>query len=101
MPFPLSLDIDTKCRKSPEGEPANHALGWSRGGFGTKVHLVSDANGRGLSATVTAGQASDQACVAEVLGRVRVRDRRRGPARRAPRVALVGDTANIFQTVCS
>lgn len=83
------------------GEPADHALGRSRGGFGTKVHLVSDANGRGLSATVTAGQASDQACAADVLGRVRVRDRRHGPARRAPRVAVVGDKAYTFRAVRS
>src|SRR5262245_3626126 len=31
------------------GEPADHALGRSRGGFGTKVHLVCDSSGTLLS----------------------------------------------------
>src|SRR5262245_58321226 len=32
-------------KNRPDGEPADHALGRSRGGFGTKLHLVSDGNG--------------------------------------------------------
>jgi hypothetical protein len=36
-----------------EGE----ALGWSRGGHGTKVHLAVDGRGRPLSVLLTGGQA--------------------------------------------
>jgi transposase len=37
-------------------EPPDHALGRSRGGFGTKTHLVCDSNGIVLAVWVTAGQ---------------------------------------------
>lgn len=37
-------------------EPPDHALGRSRGGFGTKTHLVCDSNGIILAVWVTAGQ---------------------------------------------
>ncbi len=40
-------------------EPADHALGRSRGGLSTKVHLASDGCARPLAFTVTAGQAGD------------------------------------------
>lgn len=37
-------------------EPADHALGYSKGGFGTKIHLVCDGNGVPLGVDLTAGQ---------------------------------------------
>jgi hypothetical protein len=37
-------------------EPSDHALGRSRGGFGTKVHLVCDSHGFIVAIHVTAGQ---------------------------------------------
>lgn len=37
-------------------EPADHALGRSRGGFGTKVHLVCDGSGTLLAIRVGPGQ---------------------------------------------
>src|SRR5438270_615216 len=37
-------------------EPQDHALGRSRGGFGTKTHLVCDSHGIILAVWVTAGQ---------------------------------------------
>jgi transposase len=37
-------------------EPDDHALGRSRGGFGTKLHLVVSGNGIPLMATATPGQ---------------------------------------------
>lgn len=36
-------------------EPADHAIGRSRGGLTTKAHLVVDGNGRGLSLLLTPG----------------------------------------------
>ncbi len=40
-------------------EPGDHALGRSRGGLSTKVHLASDSRARPLALRVTAGQAGD------------------------------------------
>ncbi len=40
-------------------EPPDHALGRSRGGFGTKVHLVCDGRGFIVAIYVTAGQAHE------------------------------------------
>jgi transposase len=40
-------------------EPPDHALGRSRGGFGTKVHLVCDSHGFIVAVHVTPGQAHE------------------------------------------
>jgi hypothetical protein len=37
-------------------EPADHALGRSRGGLGSKFHVVTDGAGTPLAIEVTAGQ---------------------------------------------
>ena len=42
-------------KNDPE-EPADHALGRSRGGFSTKIHLLCDGNGLPLHFHLTAGQ---------------------------------------------
>lgn len=47
-------------------EPADHALGRSRGGWGTKLHLVSDGTGLPLAVKLSAGQ-SGEALYAEPL----------------------------------
>ena len=57
-------------------------MGRSRGGFGTKVHLLVDAGGLPLSITLTGGQAGDNPQLVALLDGVRVP--RRGPGR--PRV---------------
>ena len=41
--------------QDPE-EPADHALGRSRGGYGTKLHVVSDDTGIPLEVTLTVGE---------------------------------------------
>src|SRR5208337_375394 len=46
-------------QKTRIGEPADHALGRSKGGFGTKAHLSCDRRGRFLGACLTPGQASE------------------------------------------
>jgi len=40
----------------PTGEPDDHALGRSQGGFGTKLHLVCDGDGTPLAVAVGPGQ---------------------------------------------
>jgi transposase len=64
----------------PLGEPADHALGRSRGGWTTKVHLASEQRRKTLSAQLTGGQAADSPQFTAVLGRIRV-PRRTGPGR--------------------
>lgn len=52
----------------PAGEPADHALGRSRGGFGTKVSLVCDGRGTPLAAHVAPGQQHDLRSLRATLG---------------------------------
>ncbi len=48
-----------KSLKTHPDEPADHALGRSRGGFGAKFHIVTDGKGTPLAVEVTAGQVHD------------------------------------------
>ncbi|MEE4692106.1 IS5 family transposase [Pseudomonas alliivorans] len=45
-------------KRGPE-EPQDHALGRSRGGLTTKIHMLCDANGVPLNFLLSGGQASD------------------------------------------
>ncbi|WP_328550905.1 MULTISPECIES: IS5 family transposase [unclassified Streptomyces] len=77
---------------SRSGEPADHALGRSRGGLSTKVHLAADGRARPLAFTVTAGQAGDAPAFETVMSRIRVP--RRGPGRPRTRpLAVLADRA--------
>jgi transposase len=62
----------------PVGEPADHALGRSRGGLSTKVHLAVEAGRKTLATVLTPGQAADSPQFTTVLTRIRV-PRRSGP----------------------
>ncbi|MFJ2823740.1 IS5 family transposase [Streptomyces toxytricini] len=74
------------------GEPADHALGRSRGGLTTKVHLAADGGARPLAFTVTAGQAGDAPAFETVMARIRVP--RTGPGRPRTRpFAVLADRA--------
>jgi transposase len=75
------------ARRHPEvqrtpaaGEPADHALGRSRGGWTTKVHLAVEAGRKPLATVLTPGQAADSPQFIPVLGRIRV-PRRSRPGR--------------------
>jgi hypothetical protein len=48
--------ISRLCTKSAE---TDHALGRSRGGLTTKIHMLCDANGVPLHFLLSGGQASD------------------------------------------
>ncbi|MFY1830313.1 IS5 family transposase [Myxococcus fulvus] len=90
-----------RCRRGrPKGgphEPADHALGRSRGGFSTKLHLTCERHRHVLSIALTAGQASDLVGVFPALEGVRVQGLR-GRPRQRPRV-LVGDKGYSFGPV--
>ncbi|MFJ8253775.1 IS5 family transposase [Streptomyces sp. NPDC094466] len=59
-------------RESGREEPADHALGRSRGGLSTKIHLASDARARPLAIIVTAGQAGDSPAFTSLMAALRV-----------------------------
>ncbi|WP_328458748.1 IS5 family transposase [Streptomyces sp. NBC_00386] len=72
---------------APAGKPADHAIGRSRGGLPTKIHLAADARCRPLAFVLTAGQAGDAPAFTAVMARLRV-PRRRGRPRTRPDVVL-------------
>ena len=80
------------------GEPTDHALGRSRGGFGTKVHLVVDGTGIPLAVMLTPGEKSECQQVAPVLHGVRLAHAGPGRPRTRP-AALAGDKGYSFPTV--
>ncbi|MEW2404449.1 IS5 family transposase [Streptomyces sp. NPDC046862] len=53
-------------------EPDGHALGRSRGGLTTKIHLACDGKGRPLAILLTPGQRHDSVCAQPLLERIRV-----------------------------
>jgi transposase len=68
---------DGHLQKEPPGgdfhdEPADHALGRSRGGLTTKTHLACEQGQKPMAWTVTAGQRGDSPQLIPVLGKIRV-----------------------------
>jgi transposase len=72
-------------------------LGRSRGGYGTKVHIVCDGNGVPLAAEVTAGQAHESKHLESVLGKVRIPSGRGRP--RCRPLKLAGDKGYSYPRV--
>jgi transposase len=73
--------------ESPGGvqaEPADHALGRSRGGLTTKLHLACEQGQKPLSMVVTAGQRGDSPQFVPVLAGIRVPRVGMGRARTRP-----------------
>ncbi|WP_371129962.1 IS5 family transposase [Streptomyces sp. 2231.1] len=69
-------------------EPDDHALGRSRVGLSTKVHLASDGHARPLTLRVTAGQAGDAPAFETVMAGIRVPRGGPGRPRTRPNVVL-------------
>jgi transposase len=74
-------------KKGGPNEPEDHALGRSRGGFGSKLHLVTDGNGLPLSVEVTAGQRHESTQFEAVLDAVRIPQPHGRPRQRPAAVA--------------
>lgn len=79
-------------------EPADHALGRSPGGFGTKLHLVSDGGGIPLNATLTPGQTHESTQLEATLAPIVIARRRTGHTRGRPR-RVAGDRAYHAQRI--
>jgi transposase len=85
-------------RREVPGEPKDHALGRSRGGFGTKLHLIVDGHGVPLAASISPGQAHESKHLEPVLEAVRIH--RPGPGRpRCRPNALAGDKGYSYPRV--
>lgn len=67
-------------------EPADHAIGRSRGGLTTKNHLVSDGKGRALAFILTPGQTADTSMLTATLEEIRVPGAAGRPRSRPDRV---------------
>jgi transposase len=64
---------DSAAQKEPPGpEPADHALGRSRGGLTVKFHLAVEQGQKPLAIVVTAGQRGDSPQFTAVLNAIRV-----------------------------
>jgi len=72
-------------------------LGRSRGGFGTKIHLVTDGNGLPLAVQISAGQRHESLYAEPVLEAVRIRQSN-GRVRTRPK-AVAGDKGYSYQRV--
>ena len=67
MPLRPPLAVE----KGDADEPDDHALGRSRGGFGSKIHLVTDGTGLALAVVLTGGQVAEVPCLQALLAAVR------------------------------
>ena len=93
------VSVDTRRRARPrptragargdsvervEGEPDDHALGRSRGGWGTKIHAAVEAGLGAGSLLLTAGQAGDCPMMIPVLEAISAERPARGRPRTRP-----------------
>lgn len=64
---PSSPLCDRRRQKGDPEEPRDHALGRSRGGFTTKIHILCDGNGLPLCFRLTAGQTHESQALDKLL----------------------------------
>lgn len=92
LPGPPARGRSTQKGALGWAEPTDHALGRSRGGLSTKVHLAADGLARPLALMVTAGQAGDAPAFEAVMSRIRVPRAGTGRPRTRP-AAVLADRA--------
>ncbi|MFE4695706.1 IS5 family transposase [Streptomyces sp. NPDC056738] len=88
MPGPSARGRGCEKGAARGSEPVDHALGRSRGGLITKVHLASDNLARPLALCLTAGQAGDAPAFEAVMARIRVPQHGLGRPRIRPEAVL-------------
>jgi transposase len=71
-------------------EPPDHALGRSRGGFTSKLHLLCDGRGLPIAVGLTSGNVNDTTMLEPVLADIRIPRPGRGRPRTRPE-RLLGD----------
>jgi hypothetical protein len=65
--------------KKSAAKPSREALGRSRGGLTSKIHLAADTRCRPIARVTTAGHRHDSLAFGAVMARIKIR--RRGPGR--------------------
>lgn len=93
VPAPTQGDGETDRGQT---EPDDHAIGRSRGGPTTKIHLGCDGHGRPLSVLLTAGNINDCTMFVQVIAGIRMP--RRGRPWTRPRRVLA-DKAYSTRTI--
>ncbi|MFE3864930.1 IS5 family transposase [Streptomyces goshikiensis] len=88
LPGPPAFGRSQEKGAPYRSEPEDHALGRSRGGLSTKVHLASDSRARPLSIQITAGQAGDAPAFEAVMAGIRIPRSGLGRPRTRPVVVL-------------
>ena len=73
-----------------DGGAAKQALGWSRGGFSTKLHLRAERGGKPLALLLTAGERHEQSMFEPLMEGGTVKRWGRGRAKQRP-TCVVGD----------
>ncbi|WP_097136398.1 MULTISPECIES: IS5 family transposase [unclassified Pseudomonas] len=87
-------------KRGPE-EPQDHALGRSRGGLATKIHMLCDANGVPLRFLLSGGQASDIAYAQLLLDEAYIPSLRGRPRKRCRwLLADKGYDAEVLRRYC-
>ena len=82
----------TETSAGRAGKPSREAIGRSRGGLTSKIHLAADRRCRPISRVTSAGQRHDSLGLRPVMAAIRIR--RRGPGRPRTRPGRVlGDKA--------
>lgn len=84
-------------KKHLENEPADHALGRSRGGFSTKIHLVSDSRGLPIVVDISPGQTHEATVCLGIIDTIRVASPCGRPKKRP--VKLAGDKAYTSESI--
>ena len=81
-----------KSAAATTATPSREALGRSRGGLSSKIHLAADTRCRPIARVTTAGHRHDSLAFAAVMARIKIR--RRGPGRPRTRPGhVLGDKA--------
>ncbi len=81
---------DKKSGLNADPDAGREALGRSRGGLSTKIHLAADDRARPISRIITPGQRHDAVCFEPVMAGIRIARRGRGAS--APDPARYGAT---------
>jgi transposase len=84
--------------KKPAAQPAHEALGRSRGGLTTKIHLAADRRCRPISRVTTGGHRHDSQAFSPLLAGIRIGRRGRGRPRTRPGRVLA-DKAYASRTI--
>jgi hypothetical protein len=91
QPPPCTQGAGSNDKKSA-GKPSREALGRSRGGLTSKIHLAADRRCRPISRVTTAGHRHDSLAFEPVMAGIRIRRRGHGRPRTRPGRVL-GDKA--------